>query len=431
MVKLIDISIILVLFLQVVIFNFLNISSYGIKVICFLILLRLIVVTLKTGRIYTDIVVDFGCVMLIFMIGYISAKVGREYHLDVFMSNFLAIIYTLMPMVYISYIIKHNSDLLFLIIQKSIGLINLCLIANIVVACVQVKVEGFMEGISTWSNPMREDLICGLMGYSSTPQFGLFLCFVILLDLYYSDYCCYNRKYKNIMRGYILFLILFTIIISGINDNKAVYLELPVLIFYYFYITNRMNLSRKKVSRVLFKVIASAIVLILIGIGMYCFIPSVHSAIYNKFGYALTLFVKALETDEVLGYGSADRIYMVIYAFKKYNALKLGYGMGAYTWHAGDVLGFRHFGQADFGALLCLSGLFFTMVVFFELFRKCIMIVCDKEKNYFDKGYLFFLLLFMLFYTQMVTDNTIGIIMLFCLTVFGVTARKKERGDQL
>ena len=40
------------------------------------------------------------------------------------------------------------------------------------------------KAASTWTNPMREDLICGLMGYSATPQFGLFACLVILMNLY-------------------------------------------------------------------------------------------------------------------------------------------------------------------------------------------------------------------------------------------------------
>lgn len=424
--KLADTIIALLLFLQVAIFNFLNISGEGIKIICSLIMIRFALDVIITGKIYKIVLKNVWSLLIVLLIGYASARLGYDYHADVFFSNYLAIVYVLIPTIYFSYMFEYKYDFIKQVINKSFWIINIYGIINMAVACVQVKVDGFLTGVSTWTNPMREDLICGLMGYSATPQFGLFACLVILMNLYVLDYGCISQKKRMGLSLYIVFLIALSIVISAFNDNKIVYVELPAFIVYYLYITGRLDFLHRKINKNVFKIVLSITVLLLLCVGIYVMIPSVNDAVHKNFGYAIELFIQAMKTDAVLGYGSADRIYMVIYAFKRYEALKLGYGMGAYTWHAGEALGFRHFGQADLGAFLCLSGLFFTTCVFLVVVVNFARIICGKSNQRFDKLCVALFLLLMLFYTQVITINTVGIIMLFCASVFGIVEREKR-----
>ena len=78
------------------------------------------------------------------------------------------------------------------------------------------------------------------------------------------------------------------------------------------------------------------------------------------------------------------------------------------------------------GAFLCLSGLFFTTCVFLVVVVNFARIICGKSNQRFDKLCVALFLLLMLFYTQVITINTVGIIMLFCASVFGIVEREKR-----
>lgn len=422
----VDKSIILLFFAQVAILNFLNLSGMGIKVICILILVRFLIEIIIRKKIRITMVKNILALFAIFVIGYFSARLGHDYHKDIFASNYFAILYSVIPLTYVSHII--NSRYLFLrrTINRSIGIINAYFAVNIVISCIQVKVQGFMSGLSTWENPMHEDLICGLMGYSATPQFGLFTIFVIVLNLYYADFCCIKYEMKSIFRMYSGLLVVFAVIISSLNDNKIMYIELPLVLLFYLCITKRLDgIFRKKVKKKTFNLFMLIGGIVLSVIVLYELVPAVHDKIYKNFAYSIELLIEATKSNAILGYGSAERVYMVIYAFTKYDALRLGYGMGAYSWHAGNALGFRHFGQADLGSFLCLAGLLFTGMIcclWMSNYTKIIYKNRVKSRVGCASVYLFFLM--MVLYTQFISMNTISIIAIFCGAVFGLVSRK-------
>lgn len=422
----VDKSILLLIFAQVAILNYLNLSGIGIKVICILILIRFLIEIIISKKIRITMVKNILASFAIFIIGYFSARLGHDYHKDIFVSNYLAILYSIIPLTYVSHII--NTRYLFFqrTINRSIGIVNAYFIVNIVVSCIQVKVQGFMSGLSTWENPMHEDLICGLMGYSATPQFGLFTIFVIVLNLYYADFCCIKYGMKSIFRMYSALLVVFAAVISSLNDNKIMYIELPLVLLFYLYITKRLDgIFRKKVKKKNFNRFMVIGGIVLLVIALYMLVPTVHDKIYKNFAYSIELLIEATKSSAILGYGSADRVYMVIYAFKKYDALKLGYGMGAYSWHAGNALGFRHFGQADLGSFLCLAGLLFTGIIYWLWMNSYTKIIYEdraKSRVGCASVYLFFLM--MILYTQFISMNTISIIAVFCGAVFGLVSRE-------
>lgn len=61
---------------------------------------------------------------------------------------------------------------------------------NAVVLLIQLQGTGFMIGVNASGtvNPMYEDLIAGLLGYSGTHQLSLFMTFVILYNMAYWKY---------------------------------------------------------------------------------------------------------------------------------------------------------------------------------------------------------------------------------------------------
>ena len=420
-----DKIIVFLFFVQVAILNFLNLSGLGIKIICMFILIRMFFEMLFRGKIHLFTLKNALCLVLIFFVGFLSARFGNNYHKDIFISNILSILYSMIPLIYSSYIINYRYDFVCHIVNHSISIVNFYFVLNMIISCIQVKIPGFMSGISTWENPMHEDLICGLMGYSATPQFGFFSMFVLILNLYYSDFCCAKNKKRHLFRLFSYSIIFFVVIISAFNDNKIVYIELFLFLLFYLYICGRLKSNHKKINKNNFNLLMIIISIIVLLLFLYISLPFVHEKIYNNFMYAVNLLGIAIKSNEAFGYGSADRVYMVIYAFKKFNGFKLGYGMGSYIWHAGNALGFKHFGQADLGSFLCLGGFIFTVSVFSLWMNNYINIVYKKH-NKSKIGYIsiciFFLLMF--FYTQMISMNTINLIIIFCGIVFGIINRE-------
>ena len=60
----------------------------------------------------------------------------------------------------------------------------------------------------------------------------------------------------------------------------------------------------------------------------------------------------SIGTDAV---GSGERIAIIGYALNLASSWLFGIGLGAATFHEGAFCGFTHFGQADFGSLVCVS----------------------------------------------------------------------------
>lgn len=97
--------------------------------------------------------------------------------------------------------------------------------------CIQGQFHGFLSGFSNYENTFTPDLMSGLFGYEGTAQFGLYSIFVLIYDMYMLKYSKYKIENKYIR--YIIDFILFISIVisSSMNDNKANYISLILVLF--------------------------------------------------------------------------------------------------------------------------------------------------------------------------------------------------------
>ena len=413
-VGLIDKLIIFLCVFQVCIFNYWNISRETIKLICILIIISFV----RNGKLPKYIALKISVLMCVGLLCFISFKRGHNIHFDVFMSNVRSLLYAFLPLIYFSYFIPNHVEYVKRLLLKNFFLINGYAILNMFISIFQVLKPGFMAGRSDWTNEMTVDLISGIFGYSCTPQFGMFFLYVFFYNIYCSI-CNAGRKY---IKYYNIVILFYTLIISILNDNKAIYIELILFMVLYICLNQQLNLKNKmdwKRLRVYFIIFCAALLTIL----MYFVVPSFKSLLDNNLLYAIKLFWMAAKSELVLGYGSAERVYSVIHAFTKYDAIHFGYGTGDYVWQAGVALGFRHFGIADMGSFLCLGGVWFTISTM-ALYFWCVLDLSEMKKN-IKKEFIILIILFLLFfYGQIVTSNTLNLVLIFMMSIMGMIYRQ-------
>lgn len=421
--KLMDKCIFFLMFLQIAVLNYWNLSNTGIKLICGLILIRFIMFRYINKFLLKNALFILGIVIVCAL----SAKLGHSNHLDVFVSNILSVLYALLTVVYLAYMLNTRYSFVENIMNKFGVVLNGYFLLNIIVLLIQANFSGFMTGVSTWVNPMSEDLICGTFGYSCTPQLGLYSCFIILYNFYWIRFYLKEEKSKKAMLIYNYCLIIFALAISMVNDNKAVFLELGIFMLFYLYVNGTLGHKGKitrKGNKYVFMILAAGGSFLL----LYYISPTIRSFFYDKIFYSFEKIFSELRSSEFAGYGSAERVYQVIYAFIRYNALGFGYGTGSFIWHAGKALGFNYFGQGDLGAFLCLGGMWFTLLVLVFMVYNGMAVVFGTNEN---KSYVYCcivgaIMLFLMLYTQIVTTNTINLIFLFVLVIFGMTYRQSS-----
>lgn len=412
-VRIIDKLILILCILQVCLFNFINISGQTIKLLCILIVFNIFC----NRKISKKTILKMGMLLLVIIVCFISFRLGHDNYLDVFMSNIRSIIYAALPLIFFSNLSSKHYEYVDKTFLNGFWLINGYAILNIFISITQVFNPGFMAGKSSWISIMPEDLICGTFGYSCTPQFGMFYLFVFFYNIYYLI----RKPQKKWMKKYNICILLYMLIISLLNDNKAVYFELPLFGIFYLALNKQINLRMKMSLRTLhiyFGILTIAILLIV----TYFAIPSFKKLLDSSLLYAINLFFEATRSETVFWYGSAERVYAVIQAFTKYDAINFGYGTGTYIWQAGTALGFRHFGQADLGSFLCLGGIWFTISVLVFCFW-CLIEITDINRDKINKILLFLIVLALFFYAQIITANTLCIIFIFIMITMGMVHR--------
>ena len=150
----------------------------------------------------------------------------------------------------------------------------------------------------------------------------------------------------------------------------------------------------------------------------YIVLPPVRDLFEQNLIYAFRLFFQAAKSDSVMYYGSAERVYAVIHAFTKYHAFGFGYGVGTCYWQAGNAFGFSHFGLADMGSFLCLSGVWFTVLILY-VYTSCFWDL-THSKNIVTKLLTTAVILILFFYSQIITSNTLCFNLIYIMLVLGL-----------
>lgn len=420
-----DSLILAVIFLQIAIFNYLNLSKLGNWILFALIIFRLLLsVNIKKRKSFL-LFVALGTLAL-YMLATVSALAGAFFRFGAFRSNLMSMTYPLLVTIYIAFACMYNREMVRSFFNNNFCIFNIYFLINVIVLILQVRIPDFMAGHANWVNYYRKDLISGLFGYSGTHQLGFFSSFIILYNLYYAKYVC-KKKYRVVMNAYIAFLLLFVVIMSSLNDNKMQYVMLALFLYEYveINISDGKSESRRVARRLkLFFVIIAVLVTFIVSYFRVDFIRNIFDSSILKI---MKKMMEILNSKDSLITGGAERIYMIRFAFTKFNGLTTGYGFGTYWWQTPTVLGFSQFGQADLGTFLCLAGLVFTVpcMGFYYLLYKCICGLNGRKHMLFVKLAVLVIELVAAIYTTPMKNSTIQICFLLNLIVINLCIEEK------
>lgn len=420
-----DSLILVMIFLQIAIFNYLNLSKLGNWILFVLIIFRLLLsVNIKKRKRFL-LFAALGT-FSIYMLGTISALAGAFFRFGAFRSNLMSMTYPLLITIYIAFICMYNKEVVRKFFNNNFYAFNIYFLINVIVLILQVRIPDFMAGYANWVNYYRKDLISGLFGYSGTHQLGFFSSFIILYNLYYTKYVC-KKKYRVAMNAYTAFLMLFVMIMSSLNDNKMQYVMLALFLYAYveINISDGKSESRRVVQRLkfVFAIIAVLVALIV----TYFRVDFVKHIFDSSILKIVKKMMEILNSKDSLITGGAERIYMIRFAFTKFNGLTTGYGLGTYWWQTSTALGFSQFGQADLGTFLCLAGLVFTVpcMAFYYLLYKCICGLNGRKHMVFVKLAVLVIELVAAIYTTPMKNSTIQICFLLNLIVMNLCIEEK------
>lgn len=297
------------------------------------------------------------------------------------------------------------------VMDKCFWIFNLTLLINFVVLYMQINFPYSIIATTTANEiDFYLDLCSGLFTYGGTHVLNLFTCFIAVYNFAFAS------KLKNLNRKHAL--IIYNIIIIGIslfistfNDNKAMFILLPVIIAIYFYSCKKTQSAR--IDRILKTIITIPLLIIL----LYQVSPEIKSFIDDNFLSLNTMINESVNIGNEAN-GSNERIAMIKYALDDVETYLFGKGFATVGLYTEGFEGFNHFGQADFGTLLNLGGIWFVIVLFYSYYRMIMKIVDKKNKNVIASVGIFCFLMFVFAYTQAFTAKDLCLALILIALAF-------------
>lgn len=249
-----------------------------------------------------------------------------------------------------------------------------------------------------------DDLVSGLFMYASTHAVALFSCFVLLVDLNCA------RSVSGELRIPVAFCAVVVFVsalgMAALNDNKALFVLLPIVLLLY-YAEGLSSVNFEKVAKSLL-ILASVFLTVF---ALYAFNSS-FARFFNDNVLSLFDLVKSSSTLGTGAIGSGERIAIIKYSFDMPSSWLFGLGLGAATFHEGYFCGFTHFGQADFGSLTILLGIWFLLVLI-ATYVFCVSYGCHGRRVYVLFLSLCVLAVLAAIYTQCFTRANNSVLLLF------------------
>lgn len=422
--KNIDYLIIVMMIVHLVFLKFIGLERTGNKLLLVLILITVL------KHFYTFIKNSYSILFLcgIGILLFINVLVlGGS--LDNIKSNFVMLLYPILSVLFVGYFLNRYPDKFQMMMREGFWWINGYFLANVVVLCLQLQGDGFMVGINAagTENPMYEDLIAGLLGYSGTHQLSIFFVFVILYNLTYWKYIV-NRPMKGILFVYIISSTIFTFFISTQNLNQA-YIFLLLLSFLIYAISlgvdgRKMKLPWKIVTKYIGIIVCVLVFVVLLYHNNDVVKQFIDENLFDKIDMAMDAMEMGLAAN-----GSDERFAMILYGLQNYNGWNFGMGLGNYFIFQEGALGFAHFGQASIGTLICLCGIWF--VIMWLLFYVYIV----NKMLYKKMSFLGFLLILVYYiflgvYCQVAYDNIVALWGIIALLPIGFAMEEKRRRQE-
>lgn len=271
-------------------------------------------------------------------------------------------------------------------IKKTIPIIlNIYFFINIPILIIQCQGTGFLmlNLNSNYSNHLYVDHISGLLGLDGTHKLGLLTIAVIFVNIYSA------LKTKK-MKYYIITIIdiIFILVLSLYNDNKALFIVLPLVLLPVFY--SILKIQNNKLFKGTFVVLSICI----LGVIIYMLIPNVQIFLEEKIFY---LF----DENNSNNFEEQERTFVVKYSLEEGNGYLIGKGIGC---KMPKLEPKAHFGINDMSILIYEGGVIYLILwilIITELLYKC---VCGTDKNLKIKIAIFLYTFLFAYYDQIITN---------------------------
>ena len=386
-IKIYDIVLIISLiyyFLEVFVLHW-YISSDSIKYVSVIIMLAIFVVSLKKVKIKYNELLIIIVFIIYFLINIIITDDNKYLASEI-------VYYTIAPIaiIYFFRIFSREKKLYDKCFKDIIPrFLNIYFFINIPILIIQAQGTGFlMRGLESSTNQFYPDHISGLLGIDGTHKLTILTIATVIGNIYLWT--------KNSQKRYLIFMIIeivFSMYISIYNDNKALYLLLPIMLLpIIFKLLIQANKNKKIV-----KIIIAFLLFGLIIFEIYQTNETIKSEIDS-------IIASVFEKDDNGNSNASnqERIQLFVYALNYGNGYGIGMGIGSIKLQ-GDVRLPTHFGISDLSSRTYEGGIIYvllwTLIFSIILYNS----ICVDENNLLIFFLIFMAILIFIVYEQITT----------------------------
>lgn len=297
------------------------------------------------------------------------------------------------------------------VLNKGFFIFNITILANFIVLYYQINYPySIIAKTSGNGIDLYLDLCSGLFTYGGTHVLNIFTCFLVVYNFSYSSKLR-NPCRKRLLIIWNLGIIGLSLFISMFNDNKAMFILVPLITIIYFFTSKKSQSAR--VQRIFCSLLVTLILVPILYNGSLSFKEFIDDNVLNLFDLVDTSISAGNSAN-----GSGERIAMIKYALSNNSTFIFGTGLATTGFYTEYYLGFHHFGQADLGTLLNLGGIYFVTTMVICYFRLIIGIVDKKNRNPLVNIGLFCFFMFVLTYTQTCTSKDLCLALILVALAF-------------
>lgn len=342
-----------------------------------------------------------------FLIILVYFWISASQNTSVGLQNFKMILPSICSFLFVGYLINNRKYMVSNYFYKCALIFNIYYLINIPVLLMELGGNLSLAGKhpAGVTNPMKEDLICGLLGYNGTPLLGLYIAFMTTLN---TDICKKIRRqnFRLVFAVYNISVLAFMLWISTQNDNKACFLLIILFVAIYALFDVYTGSSKSIVTKI--KGVTKYLLSTVIGLFLiYNILIRIDAT--NKIIVSIIRWVTEGFNLGAKATGSAERMGAIVYILNDPIHRFFGYGLGNYTWRQNNAFGFYHFGQNDLSVFLILGGIIFTALILFMIY----CLVKENTKSVLLSVAFLILSLILMIYTQLLTEYSSMCILLF------------------
>lgn len=376
-------------------------------------------VVLQRVRIRHIFFLSAGSLIVLYMISSIATV---ELNMSHVMQNFTMQIYPFVYAYFFWYLCDENPNILDEFIQKAFKWINLVAVMNAGAVVIQIFFPGVIEGIHTVDKTLFVDTLSGFFEYGVSHVLCMYMVFVIIYNYAYIGRMESVRK-RRAVRIYNGLLIVLSILLGVLYDNKAILLMLAVSLMAYALIAN----SARVFLRLFFGIGWAAVGLML----CFLFVKPVWELIAKIIALGIADLKRIISSSTIVA-GGGERIAIIAHALTQPASYFLGKGWGASHLYSAGYLGFAHFGQSDLGSILTLGGIWYLLVIinyYYQLMLRIVSVQMVVQYKYITLVVLMVIMVSLL-YTQPFTRSDVLLCMIFIMLVFRMKIQDIKKAEQ-